>query len=61
MGRDKPSTALYAETVGTLVSALRVAADTDRLTLIEVVLPELDVPPLLGAITQAVAAKNAGG
>ena len=60
MGRDKPSTALYAETVGTLVSALRVAADTDRLTLIEVVLPELDVPPLLGAITQAVAAKNAG-
>jgi hypothetical protein len=38
-----------------LTSALQQAAHTDELTLIEAVLPRLDVPPLLSAIAEALA------
>jgi indolepyruvate decarboxylase len=53
MGRDTPSTSLHATTVGGLTSALQQAAHARELTLIEAVLPRLDVPPLLKAIADS--------
>jgi indolepyruvate decarboxylase len=58
MGRDKPSTSLHATTVGALTSALQQADRADELTLIEAVLPRLDVPPLLSAIAEALSGER---
>ena len=62
MGRDKPSTSLHATTAGALTRALQQAAHANELTLIEAVLPRLDVPPLLSAIAEALSGeKNPSG
>ncbi|PLZ04014.1 indolepyruvate decarboxylase [Burkholderia sp. WAC0059] len=60
MGRGKRSLSLRAATTGTFVEALDKAGHADCLTLIEVELPVLDVPPLLDSIARAIAARNAG-
>ncbi|CAB3774764.1 alpha-keto acid decarboxylase family protein [Paraburkholderia humisilvae] len=60
MGRGRKSLSLVATTAGEFASALESAANADCLTLIEVALPKLDVPPLLDAITRELAARNAG-
>lgn len=58
MGRDKSFLSLRTGTVGELADALAKAQDASALTLLEVILPKLDVPPLLDAICQAIATKN---
>ena len=44
--------------VSQLSDALARAAHRDRLTLLEVMLPKMDIPPLLKAVTQALEARN---
>ena len=44
--------------VSQLNDALARAARRDRLTLLEVMLPKMDIPPLLKAVTQALEARN---
>ncbi|MFM0342353.1 thiamine pyrophosphate-dependent enzyme [Paraburkholderia fungorum] len=60
MGRGKESLALQAATSGELVTALEQAAAANCFTIVEVHLPVFDVPPLLTAVADAVAEKNAG-
>ena len=40
--------------------ALARAARGDKLTLLEVILPKMDIPPLLKAVTQSLEARNSG-
>jgi indolepyruvate decarboxylase len=51
-------TARPAKTTGELTAALADAADAPGLTLIQAILPPLDVPPLLAALARAAAAAN---
>ena len=44
--------------VSQLNDALSRAARRDRLTFLEVMLPKMDIPPLLKAVTQALEARN---
>lgn len=46
--------------VAQLNDALARAARRDRLTLLEVMLPKMDIPPLLKAVTEALEARNSG-
>ncbi|HGH5981374.1 TPA: thiamine pyrophosphate-binding protein [Kluyvera georgiana] len=46
--------------VAQLNDALARAARRDRLTLLEVMLPKMDIPPLLKAVTDALEARNSG-
>ena len=58
MGRGKRFQSLRVSTVGELDDALTQIEHAAGLSLLEVILPKLDVPPLLGAICQAIAANN---
>jgi alpha-keto-acid decarboxylase len=57
-GVGEAVTAHRARTTGELVTALTEAADAPGLTLIQAVLPPLDVPPLLAGLARAAAAAN---
>ncbi len=46
--------------VAQLNDALARAARRDRLMLLEVMLPKMDIPPLLKAVTDALEARNSG-
>ena len=54
----EPVTACQARTTGELAAALTGAANAPGLTLIQAILPPLDVPPLLAALARAAAAAN---
>jgi TPP-dependent 2-oxoacid decarboxylase len=54
----EPVTACRATTIGELTAALAGPARAPGLTLIQAILPPLDVPPLLAALARAAAAAN---
>jgi indolepyruvate decarboxylase len=59
LAKDRPSFTARATTPAELRDALSTAArKTDRLSLIEVVVPRMDVPPLLVRLAEAAAAAN---
>jgi indolepyruvate decarboxylase len=58
MGHDKASVSLRVDTIGELADALVQAESTDHLTLIEVILPKADLPPLLQATCEAITVRN---
>ena len=60
MGRSKKFFSRRVSTVGELTDALVKVGTAEGLVLLEVVLPKLDVPPLLEATCRAIAAKNQG-
>ena len=63
LGAGKPSTSERVSTVGELWSALAAAQQaTDTLTLLQVVVPAMDVPPLLDTLAKSLGkpGKNPG-
>jgi TPP-dependent 2-oxoacid decarboxylase len=58
MGAGDRALTLRASTRSELVNALATAGDARQLVLIEAVLPRLDVPELLAAVSRAIAAAD---
>jgi indolepyruvate decarboxylase len=59
MGGGDRTIARRASTPAEFTEALAAAADTDRLVLVEAVVPTLDVPELLAEVSRSIAAANA--
>ena len=57
---DSPVECWKVSNVVQLNDALARAARRDRLMLLEVMLPKMDIPPLLKAVTDALEARNSG-